>query len=40
MCAGVVDAKKKPGVDTTKILNELLANETWLEAVRANKLAL
>jgi hypothetical protein len=35
MCAEVVDSRKRtsPAYDTTKILNELLANDAWLEQV-------
>ena len=34
-CVEVVEARKKavPNLDTTKILNELLANDKWLEQV-------
>ena len=34
-CVEVVEGRKKavPNLDTTKILNELLANEQWLEQV-------
>ena len=34
-CVEVVEGRKKavPNLDTTKILNELLANDKWLEQV-------
>ena len=34
-CVEVVESRKKavPNLDTTKILNELLANDKWLEQV-------
>ncbi len=36
-CAGVVETKRQnaagSGIETTNILNELLANDTWLEQV-------
>jgi hypothetical protein len=33
ICVEVVEGRKKliPNLDTTKILNELLANDKWLE---------
>ena len=36
ICVEVVEGRKKamPDMDTTKILNELLANDKWLEQVR------
>ena len=36
MCSEVVESKKNsaPEVETTRILNELLANDVWLEQVR------
>ncbi len=36
MCSEVVEGRKRssPAYDTTKILNELLANDAWLEQVR------
>ena len=36
MCVEVVETRKRssPASDTTKILNELLANDAWLEQVR------
>ena len=43
ICVEVVEGRKKliPNLDTTKILNELLANDKWLEQVRmSRKLAL
>ena len=35
ICAEVVDSRKKnsPGLDTTRMLNELLADDQWLETV-------
>lgn len=35
MCSEVVESKKNsaPEVETTRILNELLANDVWLEQV-------
>jgi hypothetical protein len=35
ICVEVVEGRKKavPNLDTTKILNELLANDKWLEQV-------
>ena len=35
-CVEVVEARKKavPNLDTTKILNELLANDRWLAQVK------
>ena len=40
MCSEVVEGRKKssPAYDTTKILNELLANDAWLEQVSKTKL--
>ena len=40
MCSEVVEGRKKssPAYDTTKILNELLANDAWLEQVNKTKL--
>ena len=39
ICVEVVESRKKavPNLDTTKILNELLANDKWLEQVQKNK---
>ena len=36
MCSEIVEDRKTkyPGIDTTKILNELLADDAWLETVR------
>ena len=36
ICVEVVESRKKavPNLDTTKILNELLANDKWLEQVQ------
>ena len=41
-CVEVVEGRKKavPNLDTTKILNELLANEQWLEQVNSHYLSL
>ena len=35
MCAEIVEKRKVdcPGIDTTKILNQLLADDVWLETV-------
>ena len=35
MCSEIVEKRKtnSPGIDTTQILNQLLADDTWLEAV-------
>ena len=35
-CVEVVEGRRKanPALDTTKILNELLANDKWLEQVQ------
>ena len=37
ICAEVVESRKKgiPGMDTTRMLNELLADDSWLESVRS-----
>ena len=42
MCSEVVEGRKRtsPAYDTTKILNELLANDAWLEQVFRVKLKL
>jgi len=34
MCSEIVEKRKtnSPGIDTTRILNQLLADDTWLEA--------
>jgi hypothetical protein len=36
MCAEIVEKRKddNPGIDTTQILNQLLADDVWLESVR------
>lgn len=35
MCAEIVEKRKEdsPGIDTTQILNQLLADDVWLETV-------
>ena len=35
MCSEIVEKRKttNPGIDTTQILNELLADDSWLETV-------
>ena len=35
VCSDVVETRKKnsPGLDTTRMLNELLADDSWLESV-------
>ena len=35
MCAEIVEKRKEssPGIDTTQILNQLLADDVWLESV-------
>ena len=39
VCSDVVETRKKnaPELDTTRMLNELLADDSWLEAVRKFK---
>ena len=36
MCSEIVEKRKEdsPGIDTTQILNQLLADDVWLETVR------
>ena len=36
MCSEIVEKRKtsKPGIDTTQILNQLLADDSWLESVK------
>ena len=40
MCSEIVEKRKTdaPGIDTTQILNQLLADDTWLETVGKNSL--
>ena len=39
MCAEIVEKRKEdsPGIDTTQILNQLLADDVWLETVCKKK---
>ena len=36
MCSEIVEKRKEdsPGIDTTQILNQLLADDVWLETVK------
>ena len=36
MCSEIVEKRKtsRPGIDTTQILNQLLADDSWLETVK------
>lgn len=38
MCSEIVEKRKasRPGIDTTQILNQLLADDSWLETVKKN----
>ena len=40
VCSDVVETRKKnsPELDTTRMLNELLADDSWLETVRKYQL--
>ena len=41
MCSEIVEKRKEdsPGIDTTQILNQLLADDVWLETVSVNEIS-